>query len=970
MQNSAFHRRALSLAAELRSLPATMCAQRIVELRFQDAALAGAVEALLAQESLATQVGAAGGVPAVLSPHDAATILPDALPDPVMSEARDRGRVFGSYTLLHLIGEGGMGAVYLAQQAKPKRIVALKLIRPGLVTPKLLRRFEHETEVLAMLQHPGIAQIYEAGTAKTADGEQPFFAMEYVRGMPLTSFVREHALDVRAKVALFIKICDAVQHAHQRGIIHRDLKPGNILVETTGDGAHDSTLSTLSEAGLVSALQDRAPSVAQSGAYATVESGGGSAAARMVSARTTAAASGYGAMASGYQPKILDFGIARTTDASARQQTMQTEMGQLIGTIPYMSPEQISGDTSAIDTRSDVYTLGVILYELLAGRLPHAVSDKTIPEAVRTISQEEPAPLSGLDRQLKGDLQTIVGKALEKSRTRRYQSANELAADLHRYLRDEPILARPPTMRYQFSKFAARNRAVVLGSAVAVVALVAGVIFSSIQAVRAERARVVAREEAEFAKSANEFLTGMLGAANPDQNNERELTVREMLDRAAERLEGGRSRKVGDGPERETGQQAAREAVPPRVAMSLHSTLSTTYRSLGKPDKALDHAKQAVTLAEGLYGQQSAEAIDVRRTLAMALTELGKFDEALVITRACLAELERQHGPDHPESVRVHGEVGRTLLEAGQYKEALEELEPTLGKMIVLFGEVDNDTVTTMDHLGLAFQRLADFEKAERFARRALAIREELFGSNGSAVTFSLNNLANIAQKTGRNEEAAALLHRALEIRTARLDADHPSVLVAMSNLAVAYAGLGKLQAAEDLLRQSWAMQSKKLGENHPKTLSALGNLAYIIEEKGDLVEAERLMRMVVAARRGNGNLSAEGWGEMNNLAMLLQRMGKPGEAEPLFVELLAGCAKALPTDHYVHAIFRNNFGDVQTDLAGYAQAEELLTSSHDALSKAFKPGHPRLAKSAARLVRLYTLTNRPELAARFAPAP
>ncbi|HYL39540.1 MAG TPA: serine/threonine-protein kinase [Bryobacteraceae bacterium] len=315
----------------------------------------------------------------------------------------------GRYRIIRLLGEGGMGTVYEAEQEEPRRVVALKVIKLGLATPDRLRRFRQESQALARLQHPGIAQIYEFNTADTGFGPQPYFAMEFIRGLPLRQYADAHRLDTRQKLALMVKVCEAVHHAHQRGLIHRDLKPGNILVDETG------------------------------------------------------------------QPKVLDFGVARVIEADspegAAHLTMQTGLGQLVGTLAYMSPEQALGDPLEVDIRSDVYSLGVILYVLLSGQLPYEVSHRQLPEAARVICEQEPASLSSMSRNYRGDIETLVRKALEKDKTRRYASAAELASDIQHYLNNEPIMARPPSAGYQLKKFARRHRAGVAVGGLALVAL-------------------------------------------------------------------------------------------------------------------------------------------------------------------------------------------------------------------------------------------------------------------------------------------------------------------------------------------------------------------------------------------------------------------------------------------------------------------------------------------------------------------
>ncbi|MCA9295790.1 MAG: serine/threonine protein kinase, partial [Phycisphaerales bacterium] len=348
-------------------------------------------------------------------------------------------------------GRGGMGSVFEAEQDSPRRTVALKVIRAGVISPQLMQRFQYEAEVLGRLQHPGIAQIYEAGVFRAEDQPdhepQPYFAMELIDGLPITEYCEKNHLSTGERLELLAKVCDAVQHAHQRGVIHRDLKPGNILV--------------------------------------TAE------------AATEASATGSRSeMSHGGQPKVLDFGVARATDSDIQTTTLRTNIGQLIGTVPYMSPEQASGDPGEIDTRSDVYALGVLAYEVLAGRLPYDIRQKMIHESLRVIREDAPAPLSSINRVFRGDVETIVTTALTKEKERRYQSASALASDIRRYLGDEPISARPPSAMYQLRKFAQRNRAVVAGIITTVLALVIGLVGTIWYAVgeSEQRARAVEKE--------------------------------------------------------------------------------------------------------------------------------------------------------------------------------------------------------------------------------------------------------------------------------------------------------------------------------------------------------------------------------------------------------------------------------------------------------------------------------------------
>ncbi len=458
--NDARHERLRELFVEARRLAPDARRALLDQASRDDAALGRELEQLLAWDERAVP-----GVDAVPGAAAApgAEILARALGEPTDSPGDDGAPAeiparIGHYSIRGVIGEGGMGVVYEARQEDPARSVALKVIRPGLVSRGLLRRFRHEAQVLGQLQHPGIAQIYEAGTADSGEGGVPFFAMELVHGRPLLEYAEAHALGTRARLELIARVCDALHHAHQKGVVHRDLKPANILVEELG------------------------------------------------------------------QPKVLDFGVARATDVDVQTISLQTDVGQLVGTVPYMSPEQASGDPALIDLRSDVYSLGVITFELLTGRLPYAVQGKMIHEAVRIIQDQEPSRLSSMNRALRGDVETIVGKALEKLPQRRYPSAADLAADIRRYLADQPIVARPASALYQFRKFARRNKALVAGVGVAFAALLVATAVSLWQA----RVAVLAGEA-----RARQAYRATIAAADTAITADDPIAARERLDSVA-----------------------------------------------------------------------------------------------------------------------------------------------------------------------------------------------------------------------------------------------------------------------------------------------------------------------------------------------------------------------------------------------------------------------------------------------------
>jgi tetratricopeptide (TPR) repeat protein/predicted Ser/Thr protein kinase len=784
----------------------------------------------------------------------------------------------GKYAVRRILGEGGMGVVYLAEQERPRRTVALKVIRPGLITPRLLRRFEHESETLAKLQHPGIAQIFEAATHESALGPQPFFAMELVDGKPLTLYAAEARLDLPQRLDLFARICDAVHHAHQKGVIHRDLKPGNILVTANG------------------------------------------------------------------QPKVLDFGIARATDDSnAEGATLRTEAGTLVGTLSYMSPEQVS-DPSGVDVRSDVFTLGVILYELVAGRLPHALETHTLPEAVRIVAERDAPSVLSVDRTIPYDVATIVSKAMERDRARRYQSASDLAADIGRYLRDEPILARPPSRAYKVRKFVARNRALVTGATLAVLALIGGIIGTAWQAAEATRGRTLAEErgvalekqraiaqrEARTAKATNDFLNDMLAAASPESASNGDATVRELLDAAAEKLKNG--------------------GVEPGVELPLRVTLSNTYRALGRPEDSLREAQRAHAMSLEFYGRDAVDELEARRTLAITLAETGKPDEAEALVRDVLAVYEKDVAKFEVEYAEARAELGRYTLERGKTDEAIELLGAALPDLRRARGESHRNVQTAAHNYAVALQMGGKWTEAEQAIRESLVICEKQFGAEHLATAYEMNTLGNILQRLGRNEEALEVHSRTLAMRRKRLEPDHPSVLTSMANRAACLVALQRYDEAIASLQETLEIQRSKLGPSHAKTLTAMNNLAFALEDTGKLDDAEKLMREIVAAQREKAFQDPESWGQLNNLAALLVKRGKAAEAESFYRDLFKAAEGKLPESHVVRAIYRNNFGECLLATGKLDEAAKELNDSHAVILAAFKDGHPRTNKSAARL--------------------
>jgi tetratricopeptide (TPR) repeat protein len=763
------------------------------------------------------------------------------------------GTTVGKYKILGVLGQGGMGFVYLAQQASPRREVALKVIRPGIATPSMLRRFEHEGHVLGRLQHPGIAQIFEAGAADIGYGQpQPFFAMELVKGVILTEFAELRRLNVRERLDLMVRVCNAVQHAHQRGLIHRDLKPGNILVSAEG------------------------------------------------------------------QPKVLDFGVARATDSDIQATTIQTDVGQLVGTLPYMSPEQVAADPLALDTRSDVYALGVILYELLTGRLPHDVKRKMIPEAVRIIRDQEPTRLSSINKVFRGDIETIVGKALEKDRDRRYQSAAELADDIRRFLRDEPLVARPPSRTYQLRKFAKRNKAVVVGVAAVFLVLVLGVVGTSIGLARAiaseakaQAEAAQAQREAAKARRVTDILERMFRASDPDQSRGREITAREVLDNASALVRG------------ELDSQ-------PEVAAEVNMILAEVYSALGLQDNALAHAGAAIDsarragpvadepLAMALI-VQALRAIEgdrldaARASLDEAEAVAAGFDPAseaateLINVQAQLAEAEGRneeadrlyllaveratvaHGPNAPATLRYKNNLAVRLGGLGRLEESIRLQQEALDGRIVTLGPLHPETAISWNNLGSALRQAGRYEEAEAKFREALRIRETIYDADHTYIGSSLNSIAATRRSLGDRAGAEPLYRRALAIYRKRLGPAHPRLASMLQNLASLRQDLGDLEEAQALYNEALQMQFSLTGGDDLSTALILGNLATLQVEQGDLAGAEASARRVLAIRE---KLQEPGHPQMGlakgNLASTLIRAGRFDEAEPLLDEAIA----------------------------------------------------------------------------------
>lgn len=645
----------------------------------------------------------------------------------------------GPYRVIRELGTGGMGAVYLAEQQSPQRLVAVKVIQPAFATPELAKRLANEAEALGRLRHPGIAQVFESGRYDAGGHELPYVLMEYVDGVPIGDFAKDRGLNVAERLRLMSSVCDAVQHAHDRGILHRDLKPGNILV--TSDGT----------------------------------------------------------------PKVLDFGLARISDGSVPAVSIVTRPGALVGTVPYMSPEQTSGESAAIAEASDVYALGVIAYELVTGSMPYSVRGRQIHEAIRAIQEDTPEPASSADRSLRGDVTTILGRALEKDPDRRYESAGALADDIRRHLAAQPISARPPSTIYQFQKFCKRNRALA-GSLVAIAAvLVLATVMSSVLAVRATRAEAEAVRQSAIATAVNRFLNEeLLAAADPWGGGSREDTIGEILDRAIESIE--------DGYEG-----------PPEVEGSVRMTLASTLRTLGELEAAEAQVRRALPLIEADGLGDPKKPLAATAELATILTEAGNYGDALPLRKRVYETRLATLGSDFLETIVSATELGVSYTDNGMLEQAAEVLTPTLEAAERTLGPNHAEIGSLMSAIGGVHYRQQEHEEARPYFERFVQISEDTNGPDHPTTINALSSLAIILGALGDTEAAGPIHERAANGSLAALGPEHPHYMTTRANQLMHIAGTGRVDEAIEGHRELLETRRRVLGTENPDTgVSAL----------------------------------------------------------------------------------------------------------------------------------------------------
>jgi serine/threonine protein kinase/tetratricopeptide (TPR) repeat protein len=878
--------------------------------------------------------------------------LIEGLGGPAPLDDEGPGTHLGPYQLLQKIGEGGMGAVWMAEQQQPvRRKVALKVIKAGLDSAQVVARFEAERQALALMDHPNIAKVFDAGTTEQG---RPFFVMELVRGMPITKYCDELQLPIRERLALFVPVCQALQHAHQKGVIHRDIKPSNVLV----------------------APYDGKPVI-----------------------------------------KVIDFGIAKAAGQPLTDKTLFTEFGAVVGTLEYMSPEQAELNNQDIDTRSDVYSLGVLLYELLTGTTPltrQQMQRAGFLELLRVIREEEPPRPSTrlsssqealpaisaqrrmepaqLTKLMRGELDWIVMKALDKDRGRRYESANSLAHDINRYLHDEPVEACPPSARYRLGKFVRRHKGPVVTAALVLSALVLGMAGTTWGLVRAERAVQAEAERAEGERLAKiEAQQAREAEATRAEGERRAKEQQAALRRKAEKAEQQARDSEADTqafsrflvddvlsvarPEGEmgglgidvtvkralveaSGKIAERFRGRPRAEALARHDLGVTFRLVGDLARAVEQLEQALALRRRALGPDHDDTLDTMNSLAVAYRTAGKFDHALSLGEELLKRTRAKMGPGHRDTLHSMGNLAVAYQEAGQRDKALVLVREAFNVQKTTLGPEHPDTVTSMHHLAVVYQKAGKSDLALPLMQKALALRKARLGEGHSETLATLGNLAGLYWSLKKLDRSIPLFEEVLALRKKKQGAEHPETIRGAFNLGVNYSDAGRHDEAVAVFDEWLARARATLKPGQPPRDFGVRAGAIVYSKAGRLDKAEPLWHEWAALQKQKaGAVSAPHAIALAELGVNLLRQHKWAEAEPVLREGLAIREKVDP-DAWTTFYARSRLGAALLGQQKYAEAEPLLLAGYEGLkqreAKIPTDSTFTLTETLERLVRLY----------------
>jgi tetratricopeptide (TPR) repeat protein len=775
--------------------------------------------------------------------------------------------IAGRYTLVEKIGEGGMGEVWVAKQTEPvKRKVALKLIKAGLDSRAVLQRFEQERQALALMDHPHIAKVLDGGLTQQ---RRPFFVMELVNGLPLTRFCDEAKLGIRERLELFTPICQAVQHAHQKGIIHRDLKPSNILVT----------------------ILDGKP-----------------------------------------LPKVIDFGVAKATSGKLLDESLSTQFGAVVGTLEYMAPEQAGYAGADIDTRADIYSLGVILYELLTGLRPldaQRLRKAALTEMVRILKEEEPSkPSTRLSSEasapslaalrhteprklaalLRGELDWVVMKCLEKQRDRRYETANGLARDIQRYLADEPVEARPPSAGYRLQKFVRRNQGRVIAASLVLVALLVGLAGTTWGLIKARRQEQLARAEAMAKEQARAAEAEQRQLAEANEQKARAAAQAEKRSKEEAQAREGETKAVLDfvenrvfaaaRPKDQAGGQgydvkladAIKAALPfvdksfaaqPLIEARLRMSMGLSFFCLGDTKTAIEQLQAARQLYTKHRGPAHPDTLMSMNHLAISYLTAGRNPEALQLHEETLQLRKAQLGPDHPNTLMSMMNLANSYATAGRTQEELTLREETLQLMKAKLDPDHPHTLGSMVNLAISYHRVGRFTDAIKLCEEALPVMKAKMPDH--PFTFNcMNSLASVYNSVGRHADALKLREEALALRKARQGPNHPDTLHSMSVLAWSLASFPEVKLRDPQRAVDLAAKAVAADPKNATSRGALGTARYRAGDwKGAIADLEEALRL----RRPDDD-RANWWGFC--LAMAYGQVGDQAKARAWFDKSVA----------------------------------------------------------------------------------
>ena len=812
------------------------------------------------------------------------------------------GASIGPYTLESVLGVGGFGRVYLARQREPvSRGVALKVLKAGMDSHAIVARFEAERQALAVMDHPSVARVFDAG--ETAAG-RPYFVMEQVRGEPITEFCARKNLSIRQRLELFEQVCLAVQHAHHKGIIHRDLKPSNVLVTIIDDQP---------------------------------------------------------------VPKVIDFGIAKAIGAQAAGATMVTMEGHLIGTPAYMSPEQVVG-AAIMDTRSDIYTLGVLLYEVLTGLLPFdavrlgqtplgglakIICEETPPKpSTRLLRAEEPAEGAKLRQRgarLKGDLDWIVMKALEKEPGRRYQTAQALAADIRRHLGDEAVEAGPPSGVYRLRKFATRHRGELLAAGLVFTALVAGLVSSLVFAARVEAQARLTATQLEKSEAFAGFASGMLSGLDAGIARGEDTTLlKQMLVNAQ------------DGLEREPPASAEAEA-------EMHELLGTAYYKIADFGSAEGQFTEALEHALAVGEPDDPLALRIRHALGQVYVESTQFEKGRQELAAVHAARTEALGPDDPLTIAALFDLAAIDRLSGEYGRARDTFEQVVARREAVLGDRHADTMSARNSLATVLDELGEHDRAAGLFRRVIDFQVEELGPDHPHTLATQNNYADTLLALGRRAEAVALLTSVLETKRRVLEPDHPSLIVACNNLASLERELGNTEKAEALLTEAADMAQRSLGPRDMRTLILTSNLAGLMLKTDRALEArERLVPALPVCEEVLGPEHPLALAMLSHLAGIDLALGEHSRAVETARTLVDRADNALPPEHADRANHRRLLGEALLDAGDPAAAEAILLEAFEMHERGMVKAPTDRTQTAALLARACESLDHREDAARW----